>query len=104
GFMRKFLKGVFNGSSPAPRWITFRLAEFYLNYAEALNEINGSAAEIEWALRQVRERVNMPPITYTNQEDMRQKIRRERAVELAFEEHRYFDVRRWKIAGQPGVM
>jgi hypothetical protein len=104
GFMRKFLKGVFNGSSPAPRWITFRLAEFYLNYAEALNEANGSPAEIEWALRQIRQRVNMPAITYTNQEDMRQKIRRERAVELAFEEHRYFDVRRWKIAGQEGVM
>jgi starch-binding outer membrane protein, SusD/RagB family len=104
GFMRKFLKGVFNGSSPAPRWITFRLAEFYLNYAEALNEVNGSAGEIEWALKQVRDRVNMPAITYTNQADMRQKIRRERNVELAFEEHRYFDVRRWKIAGNDGVM
>jgi SusD family. len=104
GFMRKFLKGVRNGSNPAPRWITFRLAEFYLNYAEALNEVNGSSGEIEWALRQIRERVNMPAITYTNQDDMRRKIRRERAVELAFEEHRYFDVRRWKIAGQEGVM
>lgn len=104
GFMRKFMKGVFNGSSPAPRWITFRLAEFYLNYAEALNESNGAPSEIEWALNQIRDRVNMPHITYTNQSDMRLKIQRERAVELAFEEHRYFDVRRWKIAGQPGVM
>jgi hypothetical protein len=104
GFLRKFVKGVSNGSSPAPKWITFRLAEFYLNYAEALNEVNGAPAEIEGALKAVRERVNMPAIAYTNQADMRQKIRRERGVELAFEEHRYFDVRRWKIAGQEGVM
>lgn len=104
GFLRKFLKGVSNGSSPAPRWITFRLAEFYLNYAEALNESNGSPGEITDAVNAIRRRVNMPDITYTNQDDMRQKIHRERAVELAFEEHRYFDVRRWKIAGQEGVM
>ena len=104
GFLRKFVKGVFNGSSPAPRWITFRLAEFYLNYAEALNESNGSAADIIAALNKVRNRVNMPSVTYTNKEDMREFIRRERGVELAFEEHRYFDVRRWKIAGKEGVM
>ena len=104
GFLRKFVKGVFNGSSPAPRWITFRLAEFYLNYAEALNEINGSPTEIERALNAIRNRVDMPPITYTDQDDMRKKIQRERAVELAFEQHRYFDVRRWKIAGDEGVM
>ncbi|MEL7589300.1 MAG: RagB/SusD family nutrient uptake outer membrane protein [Prolixibacteraceae bacterium] len=104
GFLRKFLKGVFNGSNPAPRWITFRLGEFYLNYAEALNEMNGSSAEIVNALNEIRRRAGMPDYTYTNQEDMRAKIRRERAVELAFEQHRYFDVRRWKIAGQEGVM
>ncbi len=104
GFLRKFLKGVFNGSSPAPRWITFRLAEFYLNYAEALNEANGPAADIVTALNEIRKRVNMPEYSYTNQKDMRTKIHRERAVELAFEEHRYFDVRRWKIAGDEGVM
>ena len=66
--------------------------------------MNGSPAEIEWALAQVRERVDMPPIAYTNQDDMRLKIQRERGVELAFEGHRYFDVRRWKIAGDEGVM
>ena len=104
GFLRKFAKGFSNASSPTPRWITFRLAEFYLNYAEALNEINGDPSAITSAINEVRKRVNMPEYAYTNQDDMRQKIRRERAVELAFEEHRYFDVRRWKIAGQEGVM
>jgi len=104
GFLRKFVKGVSNASSPTPRWITFRLAEFYLNYAEALNETNGSSSEITGALNEIRRRVGMPDISYTNQADMRQKIRRERGVELAFEQHRYFDVRRWKIAGDEGVM
>ncbi|TZF83223.1 RagB/SusD family nutrient uptake outer membrane protein [Pedobacter sp. BS3] len=104
GFLRKFVKGVRNGSNPPPKWITFRLAEFYLNYAEALNEVNGDPNQITWAINEIRDRAGMPGYSYTNQEDMRNKIHRERGVELAFEEHRYFDVRRWKIAGNEGVM
>ena len=107
GFLRKFCKGVKNGSAPAPRWITFRLAEFYLNYAEALNESSTSVEaqkQIEWALNEVRRRVKMPDIEYTNQADMRKVIRRERAVELAFEQHRYFDARRWKTAASEHMM
>src|SRR5690606_724518 len=104
GFLRKFVKGVFNGSSPAPKWITFRLAEFYLNYAEAWNDANGDPGQIVWAWNEVRRRVNMPDYIYTNQEDMRQEIRRERAVELAYEQNRHFDDPRWKIAGNEGVM
>ena len=107
GFLRKFCKGVRNGSTPAPRWITFRLAEFYLNYAEALNEMDTEKSEVEWALHQVRSRVNMPDITYEDYPDqasMRQAIHRERAVELAFEEHRYFDARRWKTAVSDGAL
>ncbi|MDR3060909.1 MAG: RagB/SusD family nutrient uptake outer membrane protein [Dysgonamonadaceae bacterium] len=103
GFMRKFVKGVRNGSV-APRWITFRLAEFYLNYAEALNEIDSNPAEIEWAVNQVRRRVEIPDISYAGQEATRKMIQRERAVELAFEQHRFFDLRRWRIAGQEGLM
>lgn len=107
GFLRKFCKGVKNGSTPAPRWITFRLAEFYLNYAEALNEMDIEKSEVEWALHQVRSRVNMPDITYgqyPDQASMREAIHRERAVELAFEEHRYFDARRWKTAVSDGAL
>ncbi|MDR2563658.1 MAG: RagB/SusD family nutrient uptake outer membrane protein [Prevotellaceae bacterium] len=103
GFMRKFVKGVRNGST-APRWITFRLAEFYLNYAEALNEVDGDRNEIEWAINEVRTRVNMPGISYVSKDQMREAIRRERSVELAFEQHRFFDLRRWKIAGREGLM
>ena len=103
GFMRKFVKGVRSGSS-APRWITFRLAEFYLSYAEALNESDGARSEIEWAVNRVRRRVDMPDIAYVNKEQMREAIRRERSVELAFEQHRFFDLRRWKVAGREGLM
>ncbi|MDR1865273.1 MAG: RagB/SusD family nutrient uptake outer membrane protein [Bacteroidales bacterium] len=103
GFMRKFVKGVRSGST-APRWITFRLAEFHLNYAEALNEIDGSPAEIEWAINRIRRRVEMPDVSYAGQDATREIIRRERGVELAFEQHRFFDLRRWKTAGQEGLM
>jgi starch-binding outer membrane protein, SusD/RagB family len=50
------------------------------------------------ALNLVRNRAGMPPVTGLNQDQLRERIRNERRVELAFEEHRFFDVRRWKIA------
>jgi hypothetical protein len=87
-------------------WIHFRLAEFYLNYAEALNEYNPGDPDIIKYLNLIRERAGIPqygtgtnalPIP-ANQEEMRNLIRAERRVELAFEMHRIFDVRRWKIA------
>jgi len=108
GYMRKFLSRA-NGGGGQFNWIVFRLAEFYLNYAEALNEaspLDGNAVD---ALNVIRERGGLDPISvtdarYNNQDKLRQAIRRERAVELAFEEHRFFDVRRWMIAGEEGVM
>lgn len=103
GFMRKFMKNAREGSV-APRWITFRLAEFYLNYAEALNEIDGDATEITAALNAVRTRAGLPAVSYTGTDHMRELIRRERTVEFAFEQHRFFDLRRWKTAGEEGNM
>ncbi|GAA0549340.1 RagB/SusD family nutrient uptake outer membrane protein [Chitinophaga japonensis] len=85
-------------------WPVFRLAEFYLNYAEALNEAQGPVAEVYTAINAIRARSGMPALSGLSKEDMRTAIRNERAVELAFEEHRYWDVRRWKIAGEEGVM
>ncbi|MBC7617173.1 MAG: RagB/SusD family nutrient uptake outer membrane protein [Pedobacter sp.] len=83
--------------------IYFRLAEIYLNYVEALNESNPGDPDILVYLNKIRERAGVP--TYGNgagqlsvPTDMRDAIRRERRVELAFESHRYFDTRRWKIA------
>lgn len=82
----------------------FRLAELYLNMAEAVNESSttGKAPnEAVDAINVVRARVGMKALPYEmSQEDFRVRVRNERRVELAFEEHRFFDVRRWKILSE----
>jgi hypothetical protein len=86
----------------------FRYAEILLSYAEALNEYDpvGSKEAIEDALIQIRKRAGIQagddnrfglPLACT-QEEMRSIIHNERRIELAFEEHRFYDIRRWKIA------
>lgn len=79
-------------------WHFFRYAEVLLNYAEAQINLNDEA-EARWAINQIRQRAGMPDITDSG-EDLVQRYRNERRVELAFEDHRYFDVRRWMIAPQ----
>lgn len=82
-------------------WIYLRYAEILLSYAEAQNEAAGPDATVYAAVNQVRQRssVSQPPLPAgLSQADMRAAIRRERQVELAFEEHRFYDVRRWRIA------
>ena len=84
------------GSSVKPEnpWIYFRLAEFYLNYAEIMYELGDEETAREY-INKVRGRqsVQMPPVTATGLE-LRDKIRNERRVELAFEGHRFFDLLR----------
>lgn len=83
-----------------------RLAEVYLNYAEALYERNGviSDADLDKSLNKVRSRVNasMPKLSNAfvsdNGLDMRGEIRRERAIELQGEGFRMDDLKRWYIA------
>lgn len=83
-----------------------RLGEVYLNYVEALNEADPGNADILKYLNLIRKRVNIPEYGSANlpapvsQADMRTRIWQERRVELAFEAHRWFDIRRWKIATQ----
>ncbi len=80
-----------------------RYAEILLNYAEAQNEASGPDATVYAAINSIRARasVNMPPLPGgLSQDDMRTAIQNERQIELAFEEHRFYDVRRWKIAMQ----
>jgi hypothetical protein len=79
-------------------FIILRLSEIYLNYAEALNAL-GNDGEAQIWLNKIRQRqgVDMPAVTATGN-DLRDKIRHEREVELCLEGHRFFDVRRWKIA------
>ncbi|PUZ23782.1 Starch-binding associating with outer membrane [Chitinophaga costaii] len=83
---------------PTNPWIFFRYAEILLNYAEAEFELGHEDVARQY-INMVRARpsVNMPPVTDAG-EALRKRIQNERRVELAFEEHRFFDVRRWKIA------
>ncbi|MEH6406223.1 MAG: RagB/SusD family nutrient uptake outer membrane protein [Leeuwenhoekiella sp.] len=84
----------------------FRLAEIYLDYAEALNEYSPGNADILKYVNLVRERAGIPEYgstdipTPSGQDALREAIHKERRVELAFESVRYFDARRWKIADQ----
>ncbi|SFD59283.1 Starch-binding associating with outer membrane [Chitinophaga sp. CF118] len=82
-------------------WIYLRYAEVLLNYAEAQNEAVGPDATVYAAINLIRQRasVNQPALVAgLSQSEMRTAIMRERQVELAFEEHRFYDVRRWRIA------
>lgn len=74
----------------------FRYAEILLNAAEALNEC-GRTNEAYLYVNQVRARVGMPAYGGMTQNQFRERIHNERRVELAFEDQRYFDVRRWKL-------
>lgn len=89
------------GSHP---WIYCRLAEIYLNYAEAQFHLGNEAVAREY-VNKIRERARggregiLPDVTESG-EALLAKIQHERKIELAFEEHRFYDVRRWKIAEQ----
>ncbi|WP_161596780.1 RagB/SusD family nutrient uptake outer membrane protein [Chitinophaga vietnamensis] len=79
--------------------IIFRLAEFYLSYAEALNEYDPGNPDIAKYVNLVRARAGQPALPAgLTQAAMRQRIHNERRIELSFENHRFWDVRRWKIA------
>ena len=86
---------------------TLRVADMILGYAETLcmcDDLEGALLQ----LNQIRERAGIPEYSFTNEggkvfcpktkNDLLNRIRRERIVELAFEWNRFFDVRRWKVA------
>lgn len=99
--VHKTSPGVANVFRPS---IIFRLGEFYLLYAEALNESNPTHPDVLKYLNLIRERAGLPhveilnPTIVGNKELQRKAIQRESRVELATEGQRYFDVRRWMIA------
>jgi hypothetical protein len=78
-------------------WPVFRLTEMYLNKAEAEMELGNRDKAVE-ALNLIRERAGIK--TLTADEISLQRIRNERRIELAFEGHRFWDLRRWRIAAQ----
>lgn len=98
--MRKFLRehdyATLTGS--VIHWPYLRLAEIYLSYAEALNELGRTGEAYEW-VDKVRGRVGLPKLQRNlSQEQFREMVLNERAVEFGFEEIRWFDLVRWKRA------
>jgi hypothetical protein len=94
-----------NCSCGLQNYMFFRYAEVLLGYAEAQNEAVGPDASVLDAVNKVRTRGgNLPTVQATyggvSQQQMRQIIHRERRVEFAFEDKRWWDVLRWKIASK----
>lgn len=82
-------------------WQLLRYAEILLNYAEAQNEDAGPDNTVYDAVNAIRRRAGQPDLPAgLNQTDMRQHIRHERRIEFAFEDQRFWDLRRWHIADQ----
>lgn len=87
-----------NASPNTSNYQFYRYAETLLSYAEAQNEAIGPDPSVYDAVNQVRARVLLPAVPPgTNQGEMRTIIRRERRLEFAFEDKRWYDIRRWDI-------
>ena len=103
-YLRKFVDpsvvheyAAAGGNQEAP-WHFFRYGEILLNYAEACIEL-GQDAEAKTYLNMLRDRAGMPDITESGAA-LLERYRNDRRIELVFEQHRYFDIRRWMIAPQ----
>ncbi|HTN37527.1 MAG TPA: RagB/SusD family nutrient uptake outer membrane protein [Arachidicoccus sp.] len=100
--MKKFVDSTINipqGKWVTTTWIYFRLGEIYLNYAEALNEVQGAVTDVYKYMNAIRTRAGLPHLPAgLSKENMREKIHHERRIEMAFEMQRYFDCHRWKIS------
>ena len=81
--------------TPNMMWVYIRLGEIYLNAAEAINEYYGPSDAYQY-INAIRTRAGLPELASgLTQDQMRDKIKHERRIELAFEVHRFFDSRRW---------
>ena len=80
-------------------WPFFRYTEAVFNYIEASIELGELTNATNW-LNKIRFRAGMPAVTATDQAGLREVYRHERRIEMAYEEQRYHDTRRWLIAGE----
>jgi hypothetical protein len=103
-YMRKFIDpAVRSAAAGTTTYKQFRLAEIYLNLAEAENEADGPTTDAFKAVNTVRARAGMPPLPAgLTKDQFRERLRRERRVEFALEENRFYDMRRWKILKDVG--
>ena len=111
-YLKKLCNGSISLASSATlqnathMWLTFRVGEFWLNYAEAMFRYTGSATATTAdlpvsaldAVNKTRQRAGVGNITDTDAATFWTRYQKERMVELAFEGHRFWDVRRWKEA------
>ena len=109
-YLKKFLTDNLNltqGQVAQHNWVAYRWGEVLLNYAEAMNEAYGPDAvpsgytmSARQALQQVRDRASkkLPQVIASDKDSFRDVVKHERRVELAFEDHRYWDLLRWKDA------
>ena len=111
-YMSKFVKDYQSSSNyedDIHLWVMYRYGEVLLNYAEALNEyLSAPSKEVYDAIIALRARAGieagndnmygLKPQSEMTQSDMRTVIQNERRIEMAFEEQRYWDIRRWRIA------
>jgi len=100
-YMHKFIDAdpnVIDASHPQfVPWPFFRYTEAVLNYIEASIELGELSSAKLW-LDRIRFRAGMPAVTATTVDEFRNVYRQERRIEMAYEEQRYHDVRRWMIA------
>ena len=109
-YLKKFLTDNLNltqGQAAQHNWVAYRWGEVLLNYAEAMNEAygpdqipEGYTMSARQALQQVRDRAStkLPQVIASDKDSFREVVKHERRVELAFEDHRYWDLLRWKDA------
>lgn len=108
-FLRKYIQETTNfetGKSVTNKhhWIVYRYAETLLTYAESMINAFGDANYTDntytrsalWAINQVRANADMPEITDSSRDEFLTRLYNEWRVEFAFEDHRFWDVRRWK--------
>ncbi len=102
-WQRKFIPDNIDKTAQMPNNFIYRLAEAYLNYAEALNEAQGPTQAAYDAVNAIRNRSGMPDLpTGLSKEEFRERVRNERAIELAFEDIRFWDLRRWLLSDKDG--
>lgn len=104
-WLRKYIPRNATSANFVMNDVLFRVNELYLNYAEALNEFSGPTTEAYTAINTIRTRSGMPNLpTGLTKEQFRERVRNEIAVEMLNDDHRFWDVKRWLIADQEGVM
>jgi hypothetical protein len=97
-YTKKFLNNISfkSPTAPAHSCPIFRYGEILLNAAEAVNEAEGPDNAYQY-VNEVRGRVGMQPYSGMTKDQLGERIRNERRIELCFEDHRFFDERRWML-------